>query len=102
MLAVFVSIALMTGARRSSIAAMRWADLDLRAGKAVWIVPARWSKNGVELAIAVTDEAAAVLAVWRERCPASAWVFPSPEAGVRPSRRTAQGLGADQKGRWHC
>ena len=80
MLAVFVTIALLTGARRSSIAAMRWQDLDLRHGRATWLMPAAWSKNHAELAVALTEEAAAILNTWKGRCTPGTWVFPSADA----------------------
>jgi integrase len=80
--AVFVTVAFLTGARRSSIAAMRWQDLDLRSGQGVWLIPARWSKSGSEVAVALTDEAAAVLREWKTRNGPgrSAFVFPSHSA----------------------
>jgi integrase len=55
----FVAIALLTGARRANLSAMRWENLDLDAS--LWFVPAESSKNGRELAIALPKLAVAVL-----------------------------------------
>ena len=80
MIATYVSVALLTGARRSAISAMRWSDLDLRPGRGSWVVPAEWSKNGSEMLVALTDAAVDVLLNWRDACPKGQWVFPSAEA----------------------
>ena len=77
MIAVYVTTALLTGARRSSISAMRWTDLDRRAGRGSWSIPAEWLKNGQAMTVALTDQAVAVLTEWREQCPPGQWVFPS-------------------------
>src|SRR5262245_9552937 len=75
MIAVFCSLAYFTGARRSSLLAMRWDDLDLRGGQETWIIPAHWSKNSTELAVALAEAAASVLTAWLKRCPSKVWVF---------------------------
>ena len=82
MIATYVSIALLTGARRSAISAMRWADLDLRPGRGAWAVPVQWSKNGTELVVALTDRAVGVLDAWRDDCPSGPWVFPSADSAT--------------------
>jgi integrase len=70
-----IAIALLTGARRGALCAMRWCDVHLE--DKIWIVPATWSKNGKEVAIALTEQAAAILA-GRVPCRGSSpWVWPS-------------------------
>jgi integrase len=69
----FVILALTTGARRSNIAAMRWADLDLH--NALWTVPGEVSKNGSAMAIPLTAIAIDIL---QARAGVSnTWVFPA-------------------------
>jgi integrase len=70
----FFHIALMTGARRGALEAMRWADIHLDDG--VWLVPANWSKNGRELAIALPRKAVDLLRA-RQSEATSQWVWPS-------------------------
>lgn len=73
----FVALALMTGARRGALQAMRWSDLHLH--DAVWTVPATWSKNGRELAIALPAKAVDILKARRETM-MGPWVWPSDDA----------------------
>jgi integrase len=70
----FFHIALMTGARRGALEAMRWADIHLDDG--VWLVPANWSKNGRELAIALPTKAVDILRARQSEATAQ-WVWPS-------------------------
>jgi len=72
----FVLLALTTGARRSNIAAMRWADLDLQ--NALWTIPGEVSKNGTPMAIPLTVIAMDVLKARSNNSPI--WVFPSTSA----------------------
>ena len=51
----FFTLSLLTGMRRQSLVAMRWADIDLDRER--WIVPAAWSKHGDEIVIPLTSEA---------------------------------------------
>jgi integrase len=94
----FVAVALLTGARRANLVAMRWENLDLEAG--LWLVPATWSKNGRELAIALPKLAVEILQAPHARLaaggrrrqrrddPASARALePAVGEGVSPSRR---------------
>lgn len=82
----FVSIALMTGARRGALQAMRWSDLYLDDG--VWIVPATWSKNRRELALALPARAVEILKARQSEAQrmsvadttTSQWVWPSETA----------------------
>ena len=73
----FIAVALMTGARRGALQAMRWTDLHLDDG--VWTVPATWSKNGRELAIALTAKAVEILKT-RQGATIGQWVWPSDDA----------------------
>jgi len=73
----FIALALMTGARRGALQAMRWADLHLEDG--VWTVPATWSKNGRELAIALPSRAVEILKA-RQATTAGQWAWPSETA----------------------
>ena len=56
----FVRLALFTGARRSNLSSMAWAELDLKSG--TWVVPAAKSKNGEPMMIHLTAAAVAILA----------------------------------------
>lgn len=71
----FFTLSLLTGMRRQSLVAMRWADVDL--DRARWIVPATWSKHADEMVIPLTREAVTLLAEMKKRHGPSPWVFPS-------------------------
>ena len=100
-IATYVTVAMIAGARRSAISAMRWADLDLRPGQGTWTVPAQWSKNGGELRIALVDRLVDILAARRDQCPpGQPWVFPSAgQFGDRPPDGTEKRLGPDSRRR---
>ena len=68
----FFLLALMTGARRGNVMAMRWSELDLDAG--VWRIPGDKSKNKADMLVALVEPAVAIL---RARKRSSPWVFPS-------------------------
>ncbi len=53
----FFLLALLTGARRANVSAMRWADLDLTAG--VWRITK--TKNGTPQAVTLSPEAVTIL-----------------------------------------
>ncbi len=53
----FFLLALLTGARRSNVSEMRWADVDLTAG--IWRIAK--TKNGMSQAVTLSPEAVAVL-----------------------------------------
>lgn len=55
----FVSLSLLTGARRGNVLGMRWRDLDM-AGL-TWRIPAADSKNGDPMLIDLTAEALRIL-----------------------------------------
>ena len=69
----YFSLALMTGARRGNLQAMRWADLDLDRG--VWRIPAEQSKNA-EVMTAILPVPAVVILRERKDVNGCAWVFP--------------------------
>ena len=71
-------LAMLTGARRSALARMRWSDLDLEA--ATWRIPAEWSKNRRVLTVALPTEAVSVLRRLHETRGAAEWVFPANSA----------------------
>lgn len=69
----YVLLSLLTGARRSNVISMRWADVDL--DRALWIVPHTMSKNGDSMSVPLMPEAVEIL---RNRKPAdpAEYVFP--------------------------
>ena len=85
----------MTGARRGALQTMRWADLHLDDG--VWTVPATWSKNGHELALALPGRAVEILRA-RQANASSQWVWPSQDSAskhvVEPRKALARVLKA--------
>ena len=66
---------LLTGARKSTLLAMRWQDLDLKHG--VWTTP---SKGKRICNIPLTSRALAILLKRHELSNFSQWVFPSQES----------------------
>jgi integrase len=74
----FFTLSLLTGARRQSLVAMRWVDINLEQAR--WVIPATWSKHGDEMVVPLTREAVATLSGMKERRGASPWVFPSEKA----------------------
>lgn len=86
----FVSLALLTGARRENVLTMRWADVDL--DEAVWRIPD--TKNGEPLDLPLVAEAVSIL---RARKPADDDERASPY--VLPASRGA-GPMAPPKARW--
>jgi integrase len=69
----FFLLALLTGARRSNVQAMRWADLDL-AGD-FWRIPE--TKGGMVVVVPLVAPAVAILAARRGHANGAEWVFPS-------------------------
>jgi integrase len=78
----FISLSLLTGARRGNILAMRWADIDDE--RAVWNIPADEAKAGEAIDVALVSEAKAILELRRERLrkakAVTPFVFPAPSA----------------------
>ncbi len=68
---------LLTGARRGSVEALRWRDVDLERG----VVRFSQAKAGRVYAIPACRRLAELLRAWREDCPPDEgdWVFPSPQ-----------------------
>lgn len=74
----FVAIAILTGARRGALCAMRWQDLDLVS--AVWVVPTEWSKNRREIAVPLPAKAVEILSTRKKSATCTSWVWPSRKA----------------------
>lgn len=68
---------LWTGARKSNVLGMRWADIDLSA--AIWRIPD--TKQGEPQRVPLTPEAIKVLKAREAESEKSPFVFPSKEAG---------------------
>ena len=67
-------LALLTGARRNNVVAMRWTDLDLERGE--WVIPR--TKNGEPQRVPLVPEAVAILKSRQETAPEGArYVFPA-------------------------
>jgi integrase len=64
-------LALLTGARRNNVVAMRWADLDLERGE--WVIPR--TKNGEPQRVPLVPEAVALLEARQED--GARFVFPA-------------------------
>ncbi|MCB0713107.1 MAG: tyrosine-type recombinase/integrase [Ignavibacteriae bacterium] len=68
----YILMSLYTGARKSNVLSMRWAEIDLE--QSLWRIPE--TKNGEPLTIALSEEAVDVL-LRRKKHSNSVWVFPS-------------------------
>lgn len=75
-------ILLLTGARRTNAARMRWADVDLEKGE--WCIPE--SKNGESIIVPLVDKAIDILKSRERMCD---WVFPSALDKRKPLNPTA-------------
>lgn len=69
----FFLMALLTGARRSNVLAMRWRDIDMN--EAVWRIPAIDAKAGEEMSIPLTTEAIDLLKLRQAANESTEWVF---------------------------
>lgn len=56
-----VRLLILTGQRREEVGAMRWSELDLTPGKAVWHLPASRTKNNKPHDVPLSDAALAIL-----------------------------------------
>ncbi len=70
----FFMLCLLTGARRSNVLAMRWADIGL--DDALWRIPAADAKAGEEMNIPLVPEAVTLLRRLHKEH-ASPWAFPA-------------------------
>lgn len=68
----YILISLYTGARKSNVLSMRWAEIDFQQSE--WRIPE--TKNGEPLTIALSSEAIDILKR-RQRKTNKKWVFPS-------------------------
>jgi integrase len=66
---------LFTGARRGSIAKMRWRDIDI--GSAIWTLPAEIAKNKTTTSMPLTEPAIEILKQRQRMHAGEPWVFPS-------------------------
>lgn len=72
----FFKLALLTGARRSNVASMKWADLELERG--LWRIPEAQSKNKEPLVCILAPAAVDILRERHENATnGSEYVFPS-------------------------
>jgi len=91
-MADFIALLLYAGQRRSTIAGMRWADVDLSG--AVWRVPSQASKNKRPIAVPLTPQALEIIRRRRQSVPVgNPWVF--------PSTRTKSGHISGPRDGWH-
>ena len=69
------TLAILTGARRGNVLAMRWEDIDLQRG--LWSIPAAVAKAGVTIVVPLVAPAVTLLEGRRKAAAGSPWVFPS-------------------------
>jgi integrase len=84
----FFRVLLYTGARRSNVQAMAWAELDLAAG--IWRIPV--TKSGEPVRVHLPAEAVAILKRRKADADGCQWVFPGGKknrAGHLQSPKTA-------------
>jgi integrase len=70
----YVLLSLFTGARRSNVLSMKWNDIDFE--HAIWIIPAKESKNAEPLVIPCPQETINIL-LRRKSQTTSIFIFPS-------------------------
>ena len=73
-IADFLRLALLTGARKTALMRMRFADVDL--GRAVWTIPPADSKNGSPVHVPLVPEAVEVIRSRLVAAGGRVWVFP--------------------------
>jgi integrase len=56
-----VRLLILTGQRREEVGAMRWSELDLTPGKALWRLPASRTKNNLPHDVPLSEAAVAIL-----------------------------------------
>jgi integrase len=69
----FLLVALLTGARRGNVQAMKWDELDFE--RATWTIPAAKAKAGDTINLALSPHVLAILETRRETA-TTEWVFP--------------------------
>ena len=69
----FLLVALLTGARKGNVQAMRWDELDFE--RATWTIPANKAKAGDTINLHLSPHVLAILETRRETS-TSEWVFP--------------------------
>lgn len=90
---VFWEVVLLTGARRGSVEALRWQDIDLDAGRILF----SQAKAGRTYSIPICRRLIELLRDWREQCPPTeaGWLFPSkykPEEHIAAARDDKRGV----------
>lgn len=75
----YFTLAILTGARRSNLSAMAWADVNLDTG--VWKIPADKAKAGEAIAVPLVPEAVDILKRRREANENTEYVFPGRSKG---------------------
>lgn len=70
----FFRLLLFTGARRSNVEGMAWADVDL--SREVWTIPGEQSKNGEPMRLPLAGAAVEILTRRRAAAGRNPWVFP--------------------------
>jgi len=70
----FMTLCLLTGARKSNVLTMRWEHIDLRL--CLWTIPAAEAKAGDPVVIPLVRPAADILASRLEQANGGPWVFP--------------------------
>jgi integrase len=73
-IADFLRLALLTGARKTALMRMRFADVDL--ARAVWTIPPADSKNGSPVHVPLVPEAVEVIRSRLVAAGGRVWVFP--------------------------
>ena len=72
----YFKLLLLTAARRSAMASMRWKDI----GPETWTIPQESSKNGRVIEVPLVGAAVAILKKRWENRTCDTWVFPSPRS----------------------
>ena len=70
----YVMLSLLTGARRSNVLAMTWAEINLE--RRTWTIPGSKAKAKDNITVPLTDAAIDVLQARAEATGAQGWVFP--------------------------
>lgn len=70
----YFTVLLYVGYRRAAVAAMRWSDIDLKAG--IWRVPGERAKNGDPIILPVAGPALVTLLTRNKERESDEWVFP--------------------------